>query len=398
MKRKFSVFFILCALLITSSFMFGHSNKLNAFANDMAFDKDFDIKTKSVYMIDYDSDTVIYKKNENDKRPIASMCKIMTLILGFDYVKENNLSFEDTILVSDNASGMGGSQVFLESNAEYKLNDIFKSIVVASANDACVALAEKVCGSEDLFVQKMNDKAYELGMNDTNFVNCTGLPKVGQYSTAKDVAIMFKELINHNEYFNYSKIWMDEIPHPNDRKTTISNTNKLIKFYNGCDSGKTGYTSEAGHCLASSAIRNGLRTIAVLISAPDSKTRFKEASELYNYAFNNFTNKIIIDNNQPLELKVLVKGGKQEFLTVIPEKSVYVFGKIGEKKVVDINVHIFENIKAPINKGDVVGEIVIFENGSQIACTKVLACEDIFSINYFDSILKVIKNMKIVTI
>lgn len=396
MKRKFSVIFIFFAVLLSSSLFYGSTKKSNVFADENILDKQLNFQTKSVYLVDYDSGTVVYKKNENDKRPIASMCKIMTLILGFDYVKENNLSFDDKIIVSKNASGMGGSQVFLEENAEYKLDDIFKSIVVASANDACVALAEKVCGSEESFVEKMNKKANELGMNDTNFVNCTGLPKSGQYSTAKDVSIMFKELIKHEEYFNYSKIWMDEISHPNDRKTTISNTNKLVRFFKGCDSGKTGYTSEAGHCLASSAKRNGLRLISVFISSPDSKTRFKEASELYNYTFSNYVNKMIVNDNEPLELKVNVQGGKQEYFTVIPESPIYIFGKIDEKKVVDIDINVNENIKAPIVKGDVVGEIKVFERGNLIASSRILAYEDVPAINYYDSIVKVIKNMKII--
>ena len=396
MKRKFSVIFILCTFLISVSFLFGSAKKSKVLALDNNVLVEDNFQTKSIYLVDYNSNTVIFKKNEKDKRPIASMCKIMTLILGFDFIKENNLSFEDKIIVSKTASGMGGSQVFLEENGEYKLDDIFKSIVVASANDACVALAEKVCGSEDDFVAKMNEKASELGMDDTNFVNCTGLPKTGQYSTAKDVSIMFRELIKHKEYFNYSTIWTDEISHPKDRKTAISNTNKLVRFFEGCDSGKTGYTSEAGHCLASSAVRNGMRIISVFISSPDSKTRFKEVSQLYNYTFKNYTNKLIVGNENPLEFSVVVKGGKKDSLRVIPEKPIYLFGKIGDKKVVDIDVKIFEGLKAPISKGDIVGEIQVFENGNKIASSKILSYEDILSVNYFDSILKVIKNMQLV--
>ncbi|HBF86154.1 MAG TPA: D-alanyl-D-alanine carboxypeptidase, partial [Clostridiales bacterium] len=215
--------------------------------------------SRSTFLMDAGSGTVIYSKNEKDRLPIASMTKIMLLNLCFEKFDEGVFSFDDEITVSKTASGMGGSQVFLEENGKYKAKDLIKSIIVASANDASVAMAEFLYGSEQKCVEAMNAKCAEWGLSDTLFSNCTGLTKPTQYSCAEDVAKMFGKLIKHKEYFDFSKIWTDEIEHSGGRVTGISNTNKLVRFYEGCDGGKTGYTSESGHCVAVTAKRGGLR-------------------------------------------------------------------------------------------------------------------------------------------
>lgn len=389
MKKKFSVIFIFLAFIMTIGCFTTIKVKASYGVSDLAFE---DLKSKSVYLMDEKTGTVIFRKNENNRLPIASMCKIMTLLLAFEEIDCGNINFGDYICVSSNAAGMGGSQVFLEANAEYKFEDLIKSIVVASANDASVAIAETICGSEDAFVSRMNEKAKSLGMENTLFANCTGLPKAEQYSCAKDVAIMFSELLKHKDYYRFSSIWMDEISHPNNRKTEISNTNKLIKFYSGCDSGKTGYTSEAGHCLAASATRNGMRLISVIISAPDSKTRFKEASSMFNFGFANYVNKLIIDNNNPLEINVNVESGKKDTVEVVAENPFYIFSEKNEKRAVEIDFVPFEQIKAPVYKGDIVGKLVIYENNTEIASINVIANEEIAEATYFDTINDIIKN------
>lgn len=394
MKRKFSVIFILLAFMLTISTLLGFT-KPNVFAESIN-NIGIEFQSKSVYLIDNDSKTVIYEKKSDSKKPIASMCKIMTLLLCFENIDSGNISLDDNICVSETASGMGGSQIFLESGASYQVRELVKGIVVASANDACVAMAEKICGSETAFVKKMNEKAKELGMNNTNFVNCTGLPKAGQYSTAKDVSLMFSELLSHKDYYLFSKIWMDEIRHPKDRVTEITNTNKLIKFYEGCDGGKTGYTSEAGHCLCASASRNGLRFIAVVISAPDSKTRFKEASEMFNYGFANYDNKLLIDDKTPLEIPVEIKGGKQESVSVFAEKAVFLFSKKGQERSVEIDFKANQNIKAPVFKGDVLGKLTVYENGVEIASVNAVASETILRATYLDQIRNVIMKWNII--
>ncbi len=393
MKRRFSVIFIILAFIMSISCLGGFVIS-KAFADEITDS----IKTtsKSAYLIDENTKTVIYSKNENERLPIASMCKIMTLLLCFEASDRGQFSIDDEITISENASSMGGSQVFLEANNKYIVGNLIKSIVVASANDACVAMAEKCAGSEELFVNLMNERAKELGMNNTRFANCTGLPKPNQYSSAKDVSIMFCELLKHQEYFRYSRIWTDSIYHSNERKTDISNTNKLVRFYDGCDSGKTGYTHEAGHCLVASATRNGMRLVSVVISAHDSKTRFKEVSSMFNYGFANYTNKLVIDSDKPLDIRVDVEGGKQDNISVLASKSFYIFSRKDQKRSVEITFSPNERIKAPIYKGDKVGQLSIYENGIEIGKIDVLSNEDILARTYFDEIINIAKNWALI--
>lgn len=381
MKKILSVFlFFVCAFCITIAGI--KPLKLKALAHENSIK----IESKSAYLVDFNSGCVIYSKNENERLPIASMCKIMTLLLTFENIDNGSLALDDEIIVSEKASGMGGSQVFLDANKPYKVSELIKSVVVASANDASLALAETISGSEEEFVCKMNEKCKELDMENTNFSNCTGLPKPEQYSSAKDVSIMFSNLIKFNDYFKFSKIWMDEIKHDNNRITEISNTNKLIRFYEGCDSGKTGYTSEAGHCLCASALRNGMRLISVVIKAPNSKSRFNDVSSLFNYGFANFENKKIIDEKTPLDLVVNVNKGKKDTVTVVAEKPFYVFSKKNEKVALEINFTPCEKIKAPINIGDKLGVISIYKDNQLIDEINILANENIEKQTFFDTV------------
>lgn len=401
--KKVSVFIIFLALLLSFSVLtgFGYKESLkrkSALAIDINNEKstendyNYEAKSKELILLDGASGTVIYKHNVSERRPIASMCKVMTLLLTFEEIDNGNLSESDVVCVSENAAGMGGSQVFLEANAEYPVSELIKSIVVASANDSCVALAELICGSESEFVDKMNERAKKLGMDNTLFANCTGLPKDTQYSCAEDVAKMFSELIKHKEYFNYSSIWMDDIHHPNDRVTQISNTNKLIRFYNGCDCGKTGYTSEAGHCLVASAFRDGTRLICVAIGSPDSKARFNEVSNMFNYGFANYCTRKIIDDNKPILVKLNSSNGKKDTVGVYTDKPLVLFAKKNEKRVVELEYIPLENIKAPIKKDDIIGKVIVLENGKEIMSANLLANEDIAEKNYSDRVNDLINN------
>lgn len=390
MKRKIHI--LILSIISLTAIIFQTAFSTICLADEI----EINCKSKSAYLMDYNSKTVIYSKNEKERLPIASMCKVMTLLLCFDALSNNMIREDEVVVVSNNASSMGGSQVFLEENGEYLVSELLKSIVVASANDACVAMAEKLCGSEEIFVNKMNEKCAELNMDNTRFVNCTGLPKPEQYSCAKDVATMFSELINHKEYFNYSQIWMDKINHPHDRFTEISNTNKLIRFYKGCDAGKTGFTSEAGHCLVASAIKGDMRLISVVIKAPDSKTRFNDVSSMFNYGFANYENKIIVSANKPLDLEVNVVNGKNDKLEVVAEKPLYLFSKKGIERSVEINFAPLDKIKAPIKKGDKIGELEIYENNIQIASIPVLSNQDLDAKVYFDYIIDIGNNWALI--
>ncbi len=338
---------------------------------------------KSAYLMDYNSGECLYKENETARMPIASVCKVMTLTLVFDAVSEGKFTLDDTVTVSSKAMGMGGSQIFLDSKCQYTVNQLIKSVVVCSANDSCVALSEKVAGGEDEFVALMNGKAKELGCTDTLFANCTGLPRDTQYSCARDVALMFANLIKNEEYYNYSKIWLEEFEHPDNRKTSMTNTNKLIRKYSFCDGGKTGFTNEAGFCLAATAKKNNLRLVSVVLGAGSSDDRFNSTVQLFEYGFANYQNKIVLDKDVTLNDEFSVRGGKRDTFQVKPERNSYVFSAAGKApeithKVVDFNV------KAPVAVNQVVGEIEVYKDGILCDTVNVVAAESVDKAGYGD--------------
>lgn len=340
---------------------------------------------KAAYLCDFESGTVAFSQNESERLPIASMCKIMTLLLSFEAVDSGNLSYEEMIPISENSSGMGGSQVFLENGLSYQASDLMKTIAVCSANDSCVALAERIAGSESLFVEKMNERARQLGAENTLFANCTGLPKEPQYSCAKDVALMLRELLKHEKYFEYSRIWLEDFEHPDGRKTTITNTNKLIRFYNGCDGGKTGFTNQAGFCLAATAKRGDMRLISVVIGAENSEKRFEGTKNMLNYAFANYESRKIVSCEQPLEQKLEVRGCKQREIAVSSERNLSIFAKKGEEVDASYEVLLNHGIRAPFDEGTAVGEVLLYRNGVEIDRCRLLAAEPAFRLSYGDA-------------
>ena len=326
---------------------------------------------------------LLYEYNATEKRPIASMTKIMTLLRAYDAIDSGKVSLDDDVIVSSRAASMGGSQVFLDANSTYKLRNLIKSIIVCSANDSCVAVAEHIDGSVEKFVENMNAKVKELGLVATNFENCTGLPAVSQYSCAKDVAVMFANLIKHEHYFACSRIWMEDFVHPSGRVTGMTNTNRLIRFYDGCDGGKTGYTSEAQHCLSATAKRGDTRVIAVVVGAPDSKTRFKEVSEMFNYAFANYENKVYVNKNGEVG-SIAISGGKESTVNVISADKLTAFGKKGEADY-NVEYEIEASVKAPVKRGDVVGKAKLLDaNGKVVKETALTVQKDIEAKSYWD--------------
>ena len=338
---------------------------------------------KASYLMDFASETVMRAQNERERLPIASMCKIMTLLLSFEAIERGDFQVEDEICISERAASMGGSQVFLEANAKYSVKELIKSIIVCSANDSCVAMAEKISGSEGIFVEKMNEKANELGLSDTLFANCTGLPRDPQYSCARDVALMLKALLNHDLYFELGKVWMDKFEHPGGRYTEITNTNKLVRFYEGCDGGKTGFTNQAGFCLAATAKRNDTRVISVVIGEENSQTRFNDVRTMFDYAFANYVTTPIVEANVPLENTGFVNGGKIKTVEICPERSAFTFSKRGEKANVTLETHL-NTLRAPLKKGERVGELVVFKDNVEIERVPLVAASDVAKANLFD--------------
>ena len=348
-------------------------------------------RAKSAYLMDFGTESVIFSKNETQRLPIASMCKIMTLALCFDAIKSGNLSMEEEIQVSETASSMGGSQVGVEAHAKYPVKELLKSIVVCSANDSCVAMAERLCGSEEAFVDKMNEKAKILGCNDTLFANCTGLPKEPQYSCAKDVAIMLKEVLKNPEYYEFSKVWMDKFEHQEGRFTEITNTNKLVRFYDGCDGGKTGFTNQAGFCLAATAKRNEMRIISVVIGEENSANRFEDVKGMFNYAFANYTVKPIVVEGEILDETAVVDGGKSHALKIAPMRSAYAFLKRGEKANVSVETTLYP-LRAPVCKGQTVGELIVFDGGVEKERIPLVALENIEKAGFIDRFKDIANN------
>ncbi len=376
--------FVLCSLL--AAFTCGTVYAQAAETADMP-----QINCKAVYLCDWHTGTVMHEFSAEKHLPIASMCKIMTLLVCFDELGNGRFTLDDQVCVSETASGMGGSQVFLEAGAQYPAGELIKSICIASANDSCVAMAEFLYGSETAFVNKMNECAKALGMQNTEFTNCTGLPKAGQYSCAKDVAAMLSALLHHKEYFTFSTVWMDEIEHPGGRKTEMANTNKLIRFYQGCDAGKTGFTSDAGFCLAASAERGNMRVISVVIGADASKTRFDGCRTMFDYAFANYTNKAVVQEGVlPNEL-CAVTGGKVKAVSVKASAPLFVFAKKGAEGTISCKT-VYGQVKAPVRAGDKVGEIVVYKDNIETARTDLLAAENVDKVSYLDSIRDIADN------
>ena len=394
MKKSFVSFLLL--LIVGVVFALNYSKPAFVMAETQNNNNADNYSAKSMFLMDYNSGQVLYQKNSTDKIPVASIVKLMTICLTCEEIQNNKMSLDDVVVASANASSMGGSQVFLEEGGEYSIGDLLKSTIVSSANDASVLLAETIAGSEENFVVLMNKKAKELGLNNTNYVNCTGLPASNQYSCAEDTAKLLKKVTEYDAYHKYSTIWIDTLKHPKGRETELVNTNKLIRYFEGCDGGKTGSTNEAGYCLSATAKRGNMRLIAVVLGAENGKARFAETSKLLNYGFSNFENKLAVDSKLNLKEKVNVQSGKQDCVTVKPLNDIYVIvNKHSTDKDIQVEVKLNNSIKAPVKVGSVVGKIYVLRNGEVINSTDVVSIEEVSKNNIFDSLESAIKNWAI---
>ncbi len=371
--RKFGIF---CSFLFLFCFMI----LPNAHTVVYAENKDaLNPACKSALLYDAKSKTVIYSKDEHKRLPIASMTKLATLMLVFDAIDQGKLSEDQMVRISQSAADTEGSSAFLDAKSEYKLGDLIMTVIVASANDSAVALAEAVSGSEAAFANDMNRLAEELGLIDTHFINATGLPAVDHYSSAHDISIIYSQICDHPIYKKYSKIWMTELVHPSGRKTDIVNTNRLIRSYDGCDGGKTGYTKEAQYCLTASATRGDMRLIGVVIGAPTSKDRFNQMSDLFNFGFDNFENKVVISSKTPV-CRVKVLRSKIKDVDVYASEDFVKFLKRGEDFKYSIKCET-DDIKAAVYSGDKVGKLYVLDQNNLVICESDLVLhEDIAEI------------------
>lgn len=388
MKRKiislaFLFLFVVCSMM----------GKGVVMAQPVASDGS-NLNVKAYYLMDYATGETLLENNAEQKLPVASIVKLMTIDLVCREIEAGNLSLEDTLVASENASSMGGSQVFIETNGEYSVADMLKSVIVSSANDASVALAEKIAGSEEEFVNMMNARAKELGLVGTNYINCTGLPAPNQFSCAKDTAILLREVSSHDIYHKFSTIWMDTLSHPKGRESELVNTNKLIRYYEGCDGGKTGSTSEAGYCLSATAKRGNMRLVGVVLGAENGKARFSETSKLLNYGFANFENKKVV-NGDSFEVDIEVAGGKVKIAKAKPSGDLVVLCKKRDNAG-DVSVETkLDNVSAPLLAGDKVGTVYVTKNGVVVAESELLLTQNIEKANMLDDIQKIVEYWKI---
>ena len=351
-----------------------------------------ELKSPSAILMEASTGQVIYEKDADTSLHPASITKIMTLILIFDAIKDGKIGLDDEVAVSEYAASMGGSQVFLEAGEKQTVDTMIKCISMASANDACVAMSEYISGTESAFVAKMNERAMGLGMNNTNFVNCCGLDTDGHMSTARDIALMSRELITkYPQIHDYSTIWMDTIIHSTrrgDSEFGLTNTNKLIKQYEWATGLKTGSTGLAKCCLSATANKDGIDLIAVIMAAPDSKTRFAEAVNLLNYGFN--TCDIYKDDGMPLLENIRISKGKKDYVNCLYEKEFsYMFINQVNHEDISKELHINENIAAPVNEGDTIGTLDYYYNGEKIGSVNVISSENIEKADFLTQIKKV---------
>ncbi len=332
------------------------------------------VNAPSAILVEQSSGQVLYELNADEKLPIASVTKTMTMLLIMEALDFGKIKPEDMVTASEYASSMGGSQVFLEPGEQMSVHDMLKAVAVASGNDAAVAMAEHIAGTESAFVEMMNKRAAELGCTNTHFINCNGLNETADHhSTARDVALISCELLRHPKIFDYTTIWMDTL---RDGAFGLSNTNKLIRFYKGANGLKTGSTSIAKYCLAASAKRDDMQLVAVVLAAPSTQDRFSSATRLLDYGFANYS---VVNAAQKIgELQAVpVIGGRTDFVTPAPDTGINFIVKKGNQDKIETKIVMEENLRAPIEVGQKIGEATLSVDGETLAVCDIKSLDEV---------------------
>ena len=331
---------------------------------------------KSAILIEASSGKILYEKNSHERFAPASMTKIMSMILIMEEIEKGKLKWDEVLTVSEYASSMGGSQIFLEPNEKMSVKDLFKAVAIGSANDATVVFAERISGTEEKFVEKMNKKAKKLGLKDTNFKNSTGLDAANHYSSAYDMAYMAKELVKYEKIFEFTTIYEDYLRQNTDNKFWLVNTNKLIKTYEGADGLKTGYTKEAGYCLTATAKKNNMRIIGTIMGSSESKSRNSNMSRLLDYGFNSYEMQTEANTGDVILKKKLSKAENEE-IKIVPKDNLSVLIKKGEEKK-SLNYEMkLDKLKLPIKKGDKIGTLILKDGNKSINQVDLTVLEDV---------------------
>lgn len=370
--RKYIISFFLIFFIITNSIFYTFGTEEN---NTNKNAVNLEVDAKSAVIMEPITGKILFQKNQDEMLAPASVTKIMTLLLIYESVAQKKISWDDLVTVSEHASSMGGSQIFLEPNEKQKVSELTKSIAIASANDAAVAMAEFIGGSEDGFVDMMNRRAKELGMNNTVFKNACGLDTDGHLMSAKDIAIMSRELIhNYPDVKKYTTTWQDTITHSTRKGDTefgLTNTNKLIKWYNGATGLKTGSTGNAMYCLSGTAERNGMELIAVVMAAPDPKIRFKEVMKMLDYGFANYM--VVKGNEQNSKAgDIPVYKGKENTVCGVVKDEIKIVVPKGSSTKIEAKPELLSGIMAPFPAGEKVGEVVYFYEGKEVGKSDVV--------------------------
>ena len=354
--------------------------------------EDLTLNAKSSILIEASTGKILYEKNKDERYAPASMTKMMSLVIIMDNIYNGNLRLDEMIKTSKNASGMGGSQIFLKEGEEMSVDDMLKGITIGSANDATVALAERIAGSEEAFVKIMNEYAKKLGLKNTHFKNCTGLDENDHYSSAYDMSVIARELVKHEKILNYSSIYETYLRSDTDNKFWLVNTNKLVRFYKGVDGLKTGYTDTAGYCLTATINKDNMRVIAVVMGEDSSTTRNSEVSRLLDYAYNLYKKDTYITKEEVLG-NAKVEKGNVEYANIVTRDDISIINK-KEYKRGEIKFELdLKYLKAPIKKGDVVGKIKVIENGNIISEADVTVDKNIDKAGYFTMFIRNLKEI-----
>jgi len=346
----------------------------------------------SAIMLEASTGEIIFQKNVNEKRPPASMTKIMSMLLIMENIEKGNLTFEEEVTASAHASSMGGSQIFLKAGEKMKVEDLLKGIAIGSGNDATVAMAERIAGTEEAFVKLMNDRAKELGLNNTNFKNSTGLDVENHYSTAYDMSVIARELVKHKKILEFTGTYEDYLRKDSASPFWLVNTNRLVRFYQGVDGLKTGYTKEAGYCLTSTAEKDNMRLITVVMNEPSTQIRNGETSSMLDYGFNMYSVNKILDTDTSLQKSKVELGSVLE-VEIVPTEEVKILNnKNSDERNVTYELEL-NTIKAPVKKGDIVGKIKVYEDNKVINEINATVKYDVDKANVFKIYYRNLKNL-----
>ncbi|MEH7222840.1 D-alanyl-D-alanine carboxypeptidase family protein [Bacillus sp. JJ1566] len=373
MKRVF------ISLLLSTIMIF----TVSPFASAQESTVDLANNAKSAILIERDTGKILYEKNSDEKLPPASMTKIMTLLLIMEALDKGSITYSDKVRTSEHAASMGGSQIFLEPGEEMTVEEMLKGIAIGSGNDASVAMAEKIAGSEEAFVEMMNNKVKELGLKNTLFQNPTGLPAENHFSSAHDMAIMSKELLKYEEITKFTGQYEDYLRQNTDNKFWLVNTNRLVRFYPGVDGLKTGFTTEAKYCLTATAEKEDMRLISVIFGAPTPKERNAQVTKMLDYGFSQYKTHPLYERNQEVA-QAKVSKGSQKKINLVTSEPISLLTKKGEKiDDVQKEVAVDEKLNAPIKKGDVIGKLVIKKDGKVLSESPLVAEKDVDAANWW---------------